>query len=210
MTTRVRVATMVVLGIVAGVVTGLTAGLVFAPLVGWDVAALTFLISVWAAIGRMSGPQTGDHATRENPGRAAGELIVVLASVASLGAVGVVVARANSEGGTSSDLLAVLAVASVTLSWFTIHTLFTLRYAELYYANGSPAVDFKQKQPPRYADFAYLAFTVGMTFQVSDTDLMSTRIRAATLRHALLSYLFGAVILASMINLIVGLGTGNG
>jgi uncharacterized membrane protein len=66
-------------------------------------------------------------------------------------------------------------------------------------------VDFNQDDPPRYADFAYLAFTIGMTFQVSDTDLKTTEIRATALRHALLSYLFGSVILAATINLIAGL-----
>jgi uncharacterized membrane protein len=60
-------------------------------------------------------------------------------------------------------------------------------------------------RPPRYADFAYLAFTVGMTFQVSDTDLQTAALRAAVLRQALLSYLLGAVILATIINLVAGL-----
>lgn len=210
MTVRLRVTTMCVLGTVAGVVTWATAGLAFAPLVGWDVAALAFLVSVWSAVGSMDAASTAEHATRENPGRALGDSIVVLASVASLAAVGVVVARANSESGGARDLLAVLAVVSVVLSWFAAHTLFTLRYAELYYSGTAGGVDFNQKSPPCYADFAYLAFTIGMTFQVSDTNLTTSRIRSTALRHALLSYLFGAVILASTINLIVGLGTSGG
>jgi uncharacterized membrane protein len=63
------------------------------------------------------------------------------------------------------------------------------------------------KQPPHYVDFAYLAFTVGMTFQVSDTNLHSREIRAAVLKHMLLSYLFGSVILATTVNLVAGLST---
>jgi uncharacterized membrane protein len=66
-------------------------------------------------------------------------------------------------------------------------------------------VDFNQDAPPRYTDFAYMAFTIGMTFQVSDTQLTSAEVRAAALRHALLSYLFGSVILAATINLLAGL-----
>jgi uncharacterized membrane protein len=58
---------------------------------------------------------------------------------------------------------------------------------------------------PDYRDFAYTAFTVGMTFQVSDTDITSQEMRRAVLRHALLSFLFGAVILATTINVIAGL-----
>jgi uncharacterized membrane protein len=104
--------------------------------------------------------------------------------------------------------MAGLGVGSVGLSWFTVHTLFTLRYARLYYTGEDGGVSFNQDAPPRYLDFAYLAFTIGMTFQVSDTELQSPAIRHSALRHALLSYLFGAVILATTINLIAGLGTG--
>jgi uncharacterized membrane protein len=80
-----------------------------------------------------------------------------------------------------------------------------LRYAQLYYTRPQGGVNFNQETPPRYLDFAYPAFTIGMTFQVSDTDLEKPEIRVAALRHGLLSYLFGAVILAATINLIAGL-----
>lgn len=62
--------------------------------------------------------------------------------------------------------------------------------------------------PPDDRDFAYVALTLGMTFQVSDTELQNSDIRATALRHALLSYVFGAVILAAAVNLIAGLGNG--
>jgi uncharacterized membrane protein len=91
------------------------------------------------------------------------------------------------------------------LSWFLVHTIYTLRYAVLYYADPARPVDFNQKAPPKYTDFAYLSFTVGMTFQVSDTDLQSSAIRVATLKHMLVSYLFGAVILAGVVNVVAGL-----
>lgn len=58
---------------------------------------------------------------------------------------------------------------------------------------------------PRFLDFAYLSFTVGMTFQVSDTDLKTDAIRTTVLRQALLSYLLGAIVLATTINLVSGL-----
>jgi uncharacterized membrane protein len=86
-----------------------------------------------------------------------------------------------------------------------VQTVFTSRYARLYYSHPAGGIDFNQEAPPRYSDFAYLAFTVGMTFQVSDTDLQTSAVRATALRHALLSYLLGAVILATTINLISGL-----
>ena len=118
---------------------------------------------------------------------------------------------ASSGKGGAQDALAGFGVFSVALSWFTVHTLFALRYARLFYLGSPGGIDFNQKTPPpRYLDFAYLAFTIGMTYQVSDTDLQTPPIRATALRHALLSYLFGAIILATTINLIAGLAGSSG
>ena len=96
---------------------------------------------------------------------------------------------------------------SVAVSWFTVHTVFMLRYALLYYTAPTGGIDFNQEAPPDYRDFAYVALTLGMTFQVSDTSVQDSQIRATVLRHTLLSYLFGAVILAVVVNLIAGLGS---
>ena len=100
---------------------------------------------------------------------------------------------------------AAVAVASVVLSWLLVHTLFAIRYASLFYRGEVGGVDFNQAELPAYSDFAYLSFTLGMTFQVSDTNITSHAIRVTALGHALLSYLFGAVILATTINLVAGL-----
>ena len=83
----------------------------------------------------------------------------------------------------------------MVVSWFAVHTVFTLRYAHLYYLEDG-GIDFHDARDPSYADFAYMAFTVGMTFQVSDTDVTSRRIRASVFRHALLSYVFGIAVIA--------------
>ena len=150
----------------------------------------------------MDASTTASHATREDPGRAISDLLVVIASLASLGApVSLLIEARASERIT----IAMLAVMSVALSWALIHTLFTLRYASMYYHGPDGGVDFNQAQAPNYGDFAYLAFTLGMTFQVSDTTLQTHAIRMAALRHALLSYLFGTIILATLINLVAGL-----
>jgi uncharacterized membrane protein len=132
-------------------------------------------------------------------------VLLLTASVASLVAVGLVIVRARNSSGVLESLQAGLSLASVVLSWSVVHTVFALRYASLYYHGHEGGVDFSQEAPPRYTDFAYVAFTIGMTFQVSDTELTSAEVRATALRQALLSYLFGAVILAAAINLIAGL-----
>lgn len=146
---------------------------------------------------------TSQHATRDDPGSASSDVIVLLAAVASLGAVGLLLLDAAGAGGRVAE--AILSVCSVALAWSVVHTMFTTRYARLYYTGPDGGVDFKERDPPQYSDFAYLAFTIGMTFQVSDTDLATKQFRATALRHALLSYLFGVVIIATMINLVAGL-----
>ena len=208
--TGARLAVAVSVGMVVAVVVVLAGAPTYAPAVGWDVAALTFLLWVWLTIWPMGSEATATHATREDPTRAISDVVVLAAAVASLGAVGFFLLQASSAKGTSQDVLAGVGVATVALSWLVVHTVFTLRYAMLYYTGRPGGVDFNQSTPPRYSDFAYLAFTIGMTFQVSDTDLETPAMRATGLRQALLAFLFGAVILATTINLVAGLASRSG
>lgn len=197
-----RFAAMLLVGLAAGILTGMRGEWVPAVIVGWAAACVTYLLWVWLTVWRMDAPTTASHSTREDPGRAISDLLVVIASLASLGApVSLLIEARASERIT----IAMLAVMSVALSWGLIHTLFTLRYASLYYSGPDGGVEFNQPEAPNYGDFAYLAFTLGMTFQVSDTTLQTHGIRMAALRHALLSYLFGTIILATLINLVTGL-----
>lgn len=200
-----RLIAMVVVGVVFGVLAGSLVSWSFAPVFGWGAASLVYTVWVWLAVSRMDSESTASHAVREDPSRTASDLLVLAASLASLGAVALVLVEARNAQGARQVVLAVLAVASVVLSWLLVHTLFTLRYASLYYRDGAGGIDFNQKELPRYGDFAYLAFSVGMTFQVSDTDLQNHAIRSVVLRHSLLSYLFSSVILATTINLVLGL-----
>jgi len=102
------------------------------------------------------------------------------------------------------DLLAAgLGVLSVAASWVIVHTVYTLRYAAEYYGDPIGGIDFNQKAAPDYGDFAYVGFTLGMTYQVSDTTISSSRIRRIVLQHALLSYLLGAVVVATTVNLVI-------
>jgi uncharacterized membrane protein len=204
---RRRFVAMLVWGVAAGVVAAAFGAWRYSPIVGWDTAALVFLLWTWLAIGPMDAGETERHASREDPTRTITDILILVASVASLVAVGLVLVNASTKHGFTKGMLGALAVASVVLSWLLVHTLFVLRYARLYETEGG-GVDFNQEAPPRYMDFAYLAFTIGMTFQVSDTDLKSSAIRSSALRHALLSYLFGAVILATTVNFVVGLTSG--
>jgi len=173
-----------------------------ALLLGWDAAALVFAAWVWLSIGHLDGELTSKHALREDPSRFVSDVVILCGSVASLAAVGIVLAGSQSS---NKVWYAALAVASVVLSWVTVHTIFALRYAELYYVGSKGGVDFADTNKPTYADFAYLAFTVGMTFQVSDTGFKTSQFRKVALRHSLIAYMFGTVIVATTINLVAGL-----
>ena len=206
---RHRLAIAIGVGLLAAGVTVGLGGEELAPMIGWDLTALTYISWVWSTIWPMNASATKDLAGREDPTQASTDTLILVATVASLAAVGIVLALASSAQGVAKAALAALAIVSVGLSWLMLHALFALRYALLYYRAKPPGgIDFNQNEPPQYSDFAYLALTLGMTFQVSDTDLQTTTIRATALRQALLSYLFGAVILATTINLIAGLGSG--
>ncbi len=200
----------VYLSIVAGLVSGGVAAAFgkwqVALLVAWDMAAIVFALWTWLVVWRLDGERTAQHAVREDPSRGDADVTMMLASVFSLAAVGFMLYESANLQGTAQYLGIGFSVLSVVVSWFTVHTLFALHYAEQYYTAPHGGIDFGKTAKPTYQDFAYVAFTIGMTFQVSDTNLETAAIRKTALRHALVSYLFGTVIVASTINLILSLG----
>ena len=213
----VRVKTTAAIRVAVSAAGGVVAGLVFstfssrytiwqsAVLVGWDVAVGALIGSIWASLHTSTASETKARALCEDPSAPLAELLVLTAGVAVLAAVGLLLLRAHSATGGTKAYLIALGVVSVALSWALVHTTFTLRYARAYYAPPEGGIDFNEDDPPTYVDFAYLALTIGMTFQVSDTNLTSKAMRRIALGHALLSYLFGAVIVGLVINVVSSL-----
>ena len=171
----------------------------------WDAAALVFLGWIWLAIAGKDAAATKRMAQAEDLSQPVADLVVLTASVASLVAVGFVLSQASRSSGAGKGLLIGLALVSVALAWLSVHTLYTLRYGDLYYRSPVGGIDFHDDERPDYHDLAYVALTIGMTFQVSDTDLTGKAIRRTAIRHALLSFLFGAVIVAITINIVASL-----
>ncbi len=174
-------------------------------LIGWDVGSLFLITWIWWAVWGLNAEECEKHANREDPGARLTELLLLSAGVALLAAVGEALIRAGNATGTTKAYLISLGLISVASSWGLVQTVFTLRYARSYYSRPVGGIDFNEDDPPTYLDFAYLALTIGMTFQVSDTNIGTKRIRRVALSHALLSYLFGAVILALVINVVSSL-----
>jgi uncharacterized membrane protein len=197
-----RLMVAVLAGAVGWVVAALTLGWEFGPVVGWIVAATLYLVWTWVAVAPMEAQETRRHALREDPTVPVAHVLLTIASLASLGGVAVLFLASTRR----EDLLAAaLGVASVAASWVVVHTLYTLRYAAEYYTSPVGGIDFNQKEAPSYVDFAYVGFTLGMTYQVSDTTISSSRIRRIVLQQSLLSYLLGAVVVATTVNLVIAI-----
>jgi uncharacterized membrane protein len=192
-----------VAALVGVAVGGLVAALwnpAFAVLLGWAALSLTFAVTTWLVLWPMDDRATKAHATAESPAGPVVHALLVLAALASLFGIGLVIASPD----TSRTAAALVTLCPIVTSWAVIHTLYALRYARTYYAEGS-GFDFHAPTPPRYSDFAYIAFTVGMTYALSDTDSETWRLRRTALSHALLAYLFGTVFLAALVNIIASL-----
>jgi uncharacterized membrane protein len=176
-----------------------------APLLGWDAAAAVYVTMEWLVVTRMNGTDTQAHAVREDPSRGITTTLVLFASVASLITVAIVLSAASKAEGAAQTFEVLLGVVSVVIAWIVVHTLFMLRYGEMYYRGTPGGVEFDGTRQPSYHDFAYLSFTIGMTFQVSDTGFQNSDFRRMALKHALISFMFSTVIVATTINLIAGL-----
>ncbi len=196
------------ISLVVGVVVLLLVGLLSSPLLGvlsgiagmGAVFVLIGLVVLWP----MTPDSTRRHARREDYRPHVEELLVAAAALGSLVGIVVLLVLGNSS---TRNAAAAIGLVGVFLAWAMLHLMYTARYAYLYYGEPVGGIDFNSNDRPSYRDFFYFSYNLGMTYQVSDTDVSSTSIRSVVLRHCLLSYVFGTVILATTINLVAGLVT---
>jgi uncharacterized membrane protein len=173
-------------GAAAGVIASLLTPVSASILLGWDVAVLIYLAWTWGAVQGLDPEVTAQLAKREDPSTPVADLVVIGAGTAMLAAVGFALAKAGEATGGMKAYLVTLGLVSVVLSWAVVHTVFALKYARAYYSEPAGGIEFNEDEPPNYIDFAYYAFTIGMTFQVADTNITSRAVRRTTLHHALL------------------------
>ncbi|KKX33719.1 DUF1345 domain-containing protein [Rhizobium sp. LC145] len=111
----------------------------------------------------------------------------------------------------------VIAFVSVALGWLTIHIMFAMHYAHLYW-RPEPAVEaerggkgkrggltFPRTADPSGWEFLYFAFVIGMTAQTSDVVITTTAMRRINLVHAVVSFFFNTVLVAASVNAVVAL-----
>jgi uncharacterized membrane protein len=199
-----RLLTCFVSGSAAAVLATLAGVPELALLVGWIVAAGALLVWVWR-ISWPCGPEGTKRLAEEEGQTRVTDTVVLGAAVVSLAAVVEALIRSGTTDAVGTTTV-VLGVVVVAVSWALVNTVFALKYARHYYSGGDGGIEFGQKAPPAYSDFAYVAFGVGMSFAVPETPLVDTGIRKVGLGHALLSYVFGTVVIAVAVNLVTNLG----
>jgi uncharacterized membrane protein len=192
-----------------GAVLGLVVGVLADPLLGVLAAiagtATLFAVTGWIVLWPIDADRTRDTVQREDFRPVAMELVIVAAALAGLVAIVMLLLLSGSGNGPAA---AAIAAGGVFMVWAGLHLMYATRYAHLFYGAAAGGIDFNSDDPPAYRDFLYFSYNLGMTYQVSDTSVSSPTIRAIALRHCLLSYVFGTVILATVINLVTGIVTG--
>ncbi|MGW8741967.1 DUF1345 domain-containing protein [Streptomyces sp. NPDC055794] len=191
-------------GAVVGVAVGVGTGVVLGALAGIAATELVFTLAGWIMLWSMDASATRRNAGREDFRPHTDELVVVAVALCGLVAIVLLLLLGTSDAGRAG---AAVALCGVFMAWATVHLMYATRYAYVYYATHG-GIDFNSDDPPSYRDFLYFSYNLGMTYQVSDTNVSSGAIRTIVLRHCLLSYIFGTSILATAINLVAGLVTG--
>lgn len=170
------------------------------------VAGTVYVVFGWIVLWPMDAAATRVNATHEDLSPGVDEVVVGAAALGGLGGV-VALLLVGSDVAGRAD--AAVALGGVFVAWASLHLMYATRYAHLYYADTPGGIDFNApadgSEPPAFRDFLYFSYNLGMTYQVSDTSVQSTAIRSVVLRHCLISYVFGAAILATTINLVVGI-----
>ncbi|MBO0979295.1 DUF1345 domain-containing protein [Microbacterium sp. SD291] len=203
---RLRAILSVVAGAAVGWLTLTVFGFAAGVLAAWGAFALVNVVWVLLLVWPMDAAATRAHAMLEAPGRRVARLISIAGSLVSLGAVLVVITEARQAPGLDEYVLAGIAVVSVAASWTLIQIDYVLRYARMYYTDPVGGILFNQQEDPEYTDFVYFSLGLGMTYQVADTNVTRNEFRRVVIAQTVLAYLFGTVILATIINLVAGLG----
>jgi uncharacterized membrane protein len=176
-------------------------------LLAWDTAALAYLLTMWTLFVRSSEAEMRSRASRYDERVPVLMLIVLTAIAVSLGAVvdAMIVAKDAMSGARA--LIIGCAGATLVLSWLVLQTVFVLHYAHRYFGAGKDkgGIAFPGEQPTSYLDFAYLAFSVGATFQVSDNSILTSKLRRLITAHAAAAYFYNTAVLALGINIIASL-----
>ncbi|MGX9297585.1 DUF1345 domain-containing protein [Tsukamurella paurometabola] len=198
----------VAVGVVTAVAVGVPWGFPLGALLGIGAAAAVFAAVGWLVLWPLDDSATRATVRRENFRPRVAELVVGVIAVSGLVAIVILLLAGRTDARDTAAGGALLAAFAV---WASLHLTYATQYAALYYGDEGDepgGIDWGSDVPPAYRDFFYFSYNLGMTYQVSDNSVSTREIRSVVLRHCLLSYVFGTVILATAINLVVGIVSG--
>ena len=204
------------LGLVAAVLTYWLLGWMWEVsfLVGWILWLGSYLFLLGIVIVSADGPMTQERVSKDEPQRMKLTVETVLFALFGTGVVGFLLTAVGKHSHGNSRLILTLSVLAVLLAWFDLHTAFGQHYARLYYQGkdiyGRPFQEGMRKgfvfpgtEQPTYLDFLYVAFTVALTYSMSDVNVKSELMRRTVLIHSLVSFFFYSVVLAGVLNAII-------
>jgi uncharacterized membrane protein len=179
----------------------------------WIGCALTIIILNWIIMLTSHPREVKKIAKLQDSSRTILFIFIITASLVSLVAIIFLLKSTKGISGVEKNAHILLALSAVAVSWWLVHTVFTARYAHMYYDTDTDdgrvlpggGLEFPDTKDPDYLDFVYFSFVVGMTFQVSDVVITHRSIRRLCLVHAIISFAFNTLIVALSINVISGL-----
>ena len=179
-------------------------------LLSWSVFSISMILLSWITFLSVADIDVYLDSRRQDESGATIFFIVVISVCLSL--TGILILRTNLPAHAGRGLREAISIISLASSWILLHTIFTLHYARLFYADDPSGnkpqlagLNFPEEDKPDYLDFAYFSFVIGMTFQVSDVEITRRRLRKIVLAHSLISFVFNTVIVALTISVLSGL-----
>ena len=168
-------------------------------MIGFDIAAAAFLLSLFPLFRETSPDDMRKHAAENDANRV---MLLVIATAVT----GAILTSVATELGGNTKPDVILIVTTLVLSWLFANTIYALHYAHIYYQEGSKGgLDFSgDPDSPDYSDFVYFAYTLGMTFQTSDTAVETRQLRRIVTIHSFAAFVFNIGVLAFTINVLGG------
>lgn len=174
-------------------------------LIAWDIGVAFFLVSVGIMVAQFTLRGVRARASETDEGAIVILVLTVVAAMVSVVAIVELLGAAKTAGSETRGFYFGLAMTTIVLSWFFIHFIFALHYAHEFYGEGRDrqlgGLKFPDDDRPDYWDFIYFAFVLGMTFQVSDVQVTSKRLRRVVIAHGVISFFFSVCILALAVNI---------
>ncbi len=187
-----------------------------AVLLGFDAGAVVFIVGILFLMHGSKADDMRERAAANDPDQHV--LLAIAMFLVAVVLIAVVIELTGYGGGHGTGIA--IAGTTILLVWVFSNLLLSLHYAHRFYAPGDEddeagrgdgtdrdtgGLDFPGDEMPVYSDFAYFAFVLGMTFQVSDVEITSRAIRRLALFHSLAAFLFNIVVVALSVSLIGGL-----